>query len=172
MARSLWLLPVLCGLAGSAQADEISTAVASPYRLAKYVETHANFDWDPIWKALGLREQGAFLPRCEEEQEGVAPCSSELISVMDPRQVIVVLEHRDSRFEVILRYQSVGAGVWRFSGAFSPFVKYFHPEHRLTRFGAKPFLIVTGQGQAGTGLSSKVESWIDLTVEGSRPVLA
>ena len=75
-------------------------------------------------------------------------------------------------FEVFLRYQSVGAGAWRFSGAYAPEVKYFHPEHRLARFGGKPFLIVTEQGQAGTGLSSKVESWIDLTMEGFRPVLA
>jgi hypothetical protein len=83
-----------------------------------------------------------------------------------------MLEHRSSEFEVFLRYQSVGAGVWQFSGAYAPFVKYFHPEHRVTRFGSKPFLVVTGQGNAGTGVSSKVESWIDLTEKGFAPVFA
>ncbi len=88
-----------------------------------------------------------------------------------PFQVIVVLEHKDSMFQVFLRYQKAGADNWRFSGAFTPHVKYFHPEHRIIRFGTKPFLIVTGQGNAGMGMSSKVESWIDLTTEELEPVL-
>ena len=52
-----------------------------------------------------------------------------------------------------------------------PLVKYFRPEHRVTRFGGKPFLIVTGQGISGSGISSKIESWIDLTREEFEPVL-
>lgn len=41
----------------------------------------------------------------------------------------------------------------------------------MIRFGTKPILIVTGQGYAGTGISSKIESWIDLSGKGMEPVL-
>jgi hypothetical protein len=50
-------------------------------------------------------------------------------------------------------------------------VKYFRPEHHFIRFGAKPFLIVTEQGGAGTGLSSATELWIDLTAPEFEPLL-
>ena len=112
-----------------------------------------------------------FLPRCEEGFKGVAPCSGEVIALTEPPQLIVLIEHRSSEFQAFLRYEGAGYGPWRFSGAYAPFVKYFRPEHRIVRFGAKPFLVVTGQGNAGTGLSSKVEHWIDLTATSFEPVL-
>jgi hypothetical protein len=90
---------------------------------------------------------------------------------VDPSQIILVLEHRDSTLQVFLRYQKVGAKRWRFSGAYAPYVQYFPPEHRVTGFGAKPFLIVSGQGNAGSGMSSRIESWFDLTTNEFKPVL-
>jgi hypothetical protein len=65
----------------------------------------------------------------------------------------------------------VGSAAWQFAGVYSPHVKYFRPEHRIIRFGEKPFLIVTEQGNAGSGLSSKIESWIDLTESEFKPVM-
>jgi hypothetical protein len=91
---------------------------------------------------------------------------------LEPLQTIVLLEHKMSYFQVFLRYQSSGAGVWRFSGAYAPNVKYFRPEHKIARFGSRPCLVVTGQGISGTGVSSKIESWIDLTMEGLKPALS
>jgi hypothetical protein len=166
------LVMMFCGLPVLADNAEIGALAASPYELAKFVETHANFDWKPLWRALNMKDEELFLPVCDEAFRGVPACSSEIINVADRRQLILVLEHRSSQFAVFLRYRSVGTDVWQFSGAYQPFVKYFPPEHRLTRFGAKPFLVVTGQGNAGTGVSSKIESWMDLTREGLAPVLA
>jgi hypothetical protein len=151
--------------------EDIGSSAASPHDLAKFVETHNNFEWGSLWKALHLTSDGIFLPACEESRPGVPPCSSELITVVDPFQAIVVLEHKDSGFQVFLRYQRVGLEGWQFAGAWSPYVKYFQPEHRIQRFGSKPFLIVTGQGEGGTGLSTKVESWIDLNQKKFEPVL-
>ena len=103
---------------------------------------------------------------------GVAQCATELITIVDPLQIIVLLEHRSSHFQVFLRYESATRDKWRFSGAYAPFVKYFRPDHRIERLGPRPFLVVTGQGNAGTGLSSREESWIDLTREEFTPALS
>jgi len=139
-----WLLLMFGGLTVPAEAQEIITAAASPYELAKFVETHNGFDWSHIWNALHITDAEIFLPPCEEDHPGVPPCAGELITIVDPFQVIVVLEHRISMFQVFLRYQKVGADGWRFSSAYAPLTKYFRPEHRITRFGGKQFLIVTG----------------------------
>lgn len=171
MRRSIGLL-LIANAAVLVRSQELASIAASPYALARYVETHHDFDWQPLWQALGIKDQEAFLPPCEENFSGVAPCSSELITVLDPLQMIVLLEHRASGFQVYVRYESAGTGRWRIAGAYSPFVKYFEPEHHMIRFGTKPFLIVTGQGYAGTGISSKIESWIDLSGKGMEPVLS
>ena len=49
-------------------------------------------------------------------------------------------------------------------------MKYFEPRHKIIRFGEKPFLLVTGQGESGSGVSSEYESWIDLTRPDLQPV--
>jgi hypothetical protein len=152
--------------------QDVASSAASPYDLAKFVETHSNFDWKPLWLKLGITDEKISLPRCDAGRRGVAPCSAELIAAGEPLQMIVLLEHNASMFQVCLRYQNVGPGAWRFAGAYAPFVKYFQPEHRLVRFGEKPFFIATRQGEAGTGLSTKVEDWIDLTREQFEPVLS
>ena len=75
------------------------------------------------------------MPDCEEIFEGVTPCSSELVTVDDPLQIILILEHEGSGFQVFLRFRSAGINAWRFDGVFAPLVKYFRPEHRSTSFG-------------------------------------
>jgi hypothetical protein len=70
-----------------------------------------------------------------------------------------------------LRYEKTAGVGWRFIGGYCPSVKYFHPEHRIVELGSKPFLVVTGQGYAGTGVSSQVESWIDLSARKFDPIL-
>ena len=162
---------LLLALTGFADAQNLSAVVASPYHLAEFVETHSNFDWKNVWRALKITDQSIFLPACDEDPNGPSSCSTEIVTVVDPRQLILILEHRSSSFQVFLRYQSKGQDKWQFSGAYAPFVKYFRPEHRITRLGPKPFLVITAQGAAGTGVSSKVESWIDLTKPGLEPVL-
>jgi hypothetical protein len=172
MRRTIWLLLAGSGLAAYAQPQEIAAAASSPYDLSKYVQEHHNFNWGPLWQALGIKDESVFLPPCEESFRGVPPCSSELITITDPLQLIVLLEHMDSSFQAFLRYESAGSGRWRFSCAYAPNVKYFRPEHRTLRFGAKPFLVITEQGISGSGVSSKIECWFDLTGRDFKPVLA
>lgn len=163
---------LVLGLIGSAKAEDIAEVAGSPYRLARAINTHKSLDLRPVWKALSVNTNEIFMASCGEEGSGAASCTSELIMVTDPRQVILVIKDGISRFQVFLRYKSVGADSWRFTGAFMPFVKYFHLEHRVVRFGAKPFLVATEQGEAGTGLSSKLENWLDLTRDDLRPALS
>lgn len=167
------LLPALValGLLQPATAQDIAAIAASPNELVRYVETHRNFDWAPIWKALGVNRDHFPSPLCEGEPTGVNSCSAELIAVDSPRQIVVLLEHRIWSDQVYLRYKALGTGGWQFTGAYSPPVKYFRPTHRIFRFGLKPFLVVTSQGNSGSGLSSTIENWIDLSTDTFAPVL-
>jgi len=155
-------------------ASDLAGAAQSPFEIERFVETHVAFEWNPLWKALKLTDDTG-LPACEERPDAGRDCSSELITVLDPEQTIVLLRHILSRFEVYLRYvpqKTLGGGSqWRFAGHYQPNVKYFPPRHRIVTFGKRPFLAVTEQGGAGTGLSSEVESWIDLTQGSLKPVL-
>jgi hypothetical protein len=168
----VWFWPVIFGVATCAYSQDLSKFAVSPADLEKYVETQRNFDWGAVWKSLGIRDQSVFLPPCEEDFPGVAPCSTEVVTVDNPLLEILILEHRESNFQTILRYQSTGRGGWRFSGAYSPNVKYFRPEHRIVHLGTKSFLVITEQGISGSGVSSKIESWFDLTRSAFKPVLA
>lgn len=153
-------------LAVSAGAQDIASAAASPNALFKFVNTQTRFDWTPLWKALHTDD--LFLPECDTPAE----CSAELIRVPTLGQVILVITHKSSMFEAFLRYRPAGGDAWQYLGAYQPFVKYFKPEHRMVQFGSKPFLVVTSQGVAETGLSSKIENWFDLTRQKFEPVFS
>ena len=177
MLRLFWFLLLFHGLTIAADGRDIATLANSPEELARFVNTNDDFDWGPLWKALKVRTYVAFtydgelfLPPCESDSHGMAPCSGELIGV-DPLQTVLVLEHKLSGFRVFLRYERSNDGAWQFSGAYEPFAKYFPLTHRLIHLGTKPFLIVTEQGAAGTGLSSMIESWFDLTRKNFEPAL-
>jgi hypothetical protein len=77
---------------------------------------------------------------------------------LNPFQVIVILTHEPSNFQAYLRYRRLGANRWKFAGAFSPFVKYFAPEHRIVRLGAKPFLAISGQAMLGAACRARWSS--------------
>jgi hypothetical protein len=169
MSRLILAIAIFASMLRGEDPDELIAAAASPYSLAKYVETHSDFDDDSLWKRLtpGLKEWS--LPRCDDFFRGIAPCSCELITVVDPFQVIAVVESKFSKFQTILKYQRDATDSWRITGVYDPYVKYFKSEHTVLRFGEKPFLVVTGQGMAGTGLSSTIDYWIDLTQEDLDP---
>lgn len=162
----LGLFILLGGLTWAQPADELVRASLSPYDLARYIGSHTDFDWTPLWKALNIDDATIFLQPCDQSRT----CSTEFLTVRTPPQTILIIHHHSWDFEVYLRYMGGGRGEWRFAGAYSPFVKYFAPRHKLVRFGPKPFLIVTGQGAAGTGLSTKFDDWIDLTGAAMEPV--
>jgi hypothetical protein len=176
MARWTWAAATWAGLfpfvAHADVAEDLAKAARSPEELVRFVETHGTFEWAPLWKTLGIKSDDVFLPNCEETGRGIADCSAELTTVVEPFQVIVILTHNLSHFQAYLRYRRLSANRWTFAGAHSPYVKYFAPEHRIVRLGAKPFLAITEQGNAGTGLTSTVEQWIDLTRDNFKPVFS
>jgi hypothetical protein len=87
MVRRFVLLLAVSG-AAFAQDEGIAATANSPYKLAKFVETHNDFDWEPLWKALNVKDAEIFLPRCEKNL-GVAACSSELIALESPLEMLV-----------------------------------------------------------------------------------
>lgn len=171
-----WIVPLAIGASALMLADvasDLARSALSPYEIARFVETHQAFDWTPLWKALKLTDDTG-LPACEERRDDGSDCSSELIGVLDPEQTIVLLRHKLSGFEVYLRFTpeklSNGSSGWRFTGHYQPNVKYFPPRHQIIQFGKRPYLTVTEQGAAGSGLSTEVESWVDLTQPSLQPV--
>jgi len=168
---------LLSGLLGAAalfaQTDsDMSRIAQSPYEIERWVNQTPTLDWKSLWNALHI-EGSAFLPPCYVRRGELRECGAEAITVGDPSMVILVLRS-DYDFEEYLRFLPAtknGATTgWKLAGHFAPFVKYFPPSHILRRVGDKPFLLVRGQDQAGTCVSSEVEHWIDLTGNDMKPV--
>jgi hypothetical protein len=152
----------------------LAAMARSPEGIQRFVEAHANFDWGPLWRALKLPAQTTPLPCAAESAWQI--CSSELITILDPAQAIVHLQRSDSHSETFLRYMRMsdtnGPAKWRFAGVFQSSAKYFPIRHRILMFAGAPFLAVTGQEVSGTGVSSEVETWMDLRDTGFMPVLS
>jgi hypothetical protein len=145
--------------------DELTTAAKSPYDLAQYVENHRDITWGSLWPTLGVKSDDVLFGGCDHGRA----CSVELITVLGPRQTIVRVS-QPGLAEMYLRFLETGATQWQFAGLFSPYVKYFEPRHELVKFGKKPFLLVTGQGYSGSGVSTELQSWMDLTGSDLKPV--
>lgn len=154
--------------------DDLTLAAKSPYELERFFETHAEFETAPLWKTLGVHEDEMPLPRCMDSSDALRACSSELIVITDPNQAIVVLSQRLEMFSVYLCFVRLSGAAerWKFGGSFAPFVKYFPSGHDVLMFGNKPYLLVTGQGAAGSGVSSTMEYWFDLQNPWMRPSLS
>lgn len=178
-ARLLAGLTVLVGLsfAPALWADDapeaLARAASSPYGIERFVATHVDFDWAPLWEALDIHD--ASLPMCTLGSESLAACSGEVVSVFDPSQVIVVLRHAASAAQVYLRFVPVvgpGRSVrWRFTGHYQPRAAFFHPRYHLTVFDRKPFLIIEGHGASAPDASSEFQEWLDLTASDLEPAL-
>jgi hypothetical protein len=156
--------------------EDLAKAAKSPYEIARFVDTHVTFDWEPLWKALGIPKDQVFIQPCGTMSGPKRDCSEELITVLDPFQVILILRHDLAEPEVYLRFLRPsgpdGSGPWKFGGYYAPYVKYFEPRHRPLRFGRKSFFLVTRQGASGSGLSSEVEDWVDLSSPKFEPVFS
>ena len=154
---------------------EIDRIVQSPYEIQRFVNQTPQHDWKWLWKALELGDE-IFLPQCEKESHSPQDCEAELITIRQPANVILLLRHKPSMFEVYLRFvpeTAAGTAVrWRLTGQYEPFVKYFAPTHKVSIIGNRRYLLITGQGNAGTCLTSRVEHWVDLTAPGMKPVFS
>ncbi len=151
-------------LADDAQ-QALARAANSPYDIERFVATHNQYDWAPLWQALDIHDVS--LPACSQGSESLAACSADVISVFDPSQVLVILRHAAYAVEVYLRFMpSISADrsvKWRFAGHYQPRASYFRPRYRLVVFDHKPFLILVGHVAGARDASGQVEQWLDLT---------
>jgi len=151
----------------------LARAARSPYDIERFVATHNEYDWAPLWQALDIRD--ASLPTCTLGSESLASCSADVVSVFDPSQVIVVLRHAANASEVYLRFIPVvgpdRSVRWRFTGHYQPKASFFRPRYHVIVFDRKPFLIIDGHGANAQDASSEFEEWLDLTANGLEPAL-
>jgi hypothetical protein len=148
-------------------ADDITSVAQDPALLTQYVETHGKVDFAPLERALRVANPEISLPRCDSDD-----CHAELVAVpgTKPEQVIVWVSERLHQTAFWLRYESDKSGEWRAPVAHTVVGKYFDPDFRLTPVSGRPFFVAVGLGVSGTGLSTKVESWFDLSLERTEPV--
>jgi hypothetical protein len=169
----LVISPFLPRLTADDASQALARAAGSPYDIERFVATHDEYDWAPLWQALDIHD--AYLPMCTLGSESLPACSADVISVFDPSQVLVVLRHAANAAQVYLRFVPVvgpdRAVRWRFAGHYQPKAAFFHPRYRVLVFGRKPFLIIDGHGASAQDASSEFEEWLDLTVDGLEPAL-
>ncbi len=170
----LWLIALApFPLLMASDTADLARAARSPEAIYQFVQTHSAIAWSPLLDQLGIDRKKITLPDCNEEYR----CSAELIAVPRlPAQTIVLLRHDYSMIELYLRFSSArqpdGTAQWRFAGYFNPWAKYFPLSHRVFAFGSRPYLAATEQGISGSGLSSKVETWMDLSLPDFNPVFS
>jgi hypothetical protein len=105
--------------AQTAPTNEIAAAAKSPIALARYVEAHSSaLDWDALWNALGTPAPKTLYPLCGDQSiDNGYRCFTEIVSVVDPDQSILVVESSGVRsHDVYIRYLQDAQGGWRFAG--------------------------------------------------------
>ncbi len=94
MFRSLALLLAPALLSGQrvpdVQSQELAHAARDPYDLARFIDSHLGFDWAAMWKALD--HHPLFIQPCGKLSGGKKRCSTELITVLSPDQMVLVIQ--------------------------------------------------------------------------------
>jgi len=163
----MFRLTVLLLLAASIAAqntganEQLARAGRNPYDLARFVDSHPRFDWEVLWKAFGI-EPLVYQP-CGGLSDAGKQCSTELISVLDPDQVILVIQGDSTPTDIYLRFMQEKNGNWRFAGAHQAFIRNHPRRHEVDRSAGKPFLRISAQGISGSGVDSEIDNWFDLT---------
>ena len=157
---------LLAALTASAQDPELAQAVKSPFDFARYIGSHANLDWPSLWRGLAAADhpQPKYLPRCVQDDDG--PCSTELITVLDPSQVIVLVSARLGRDHYFRFLEH--SGDWKFGGYYGS--RKDPTQHGLLPAGRKTFLKISEKGTLGSDIYLDREDWFDLTDENFKPV--
>lgn len=155
----------MTSFAHAAAESELLQASKSPSALARYIESHRNFDWRPFWRALALSDTPIL--RCE----GPFDCATEQIKVTSPSQTVLAI-HLPAGAVVYIRYIGDERKGWRRAGAITATIKNHPPRHSVIRVGTKPFLQISTQGVSGSDISSEVEWWLDLTRPEFKPAFA
>lgn len=143
---------------------EIVSAAKSPFDLARYINSHDDIAWEPLWKSLGV-----------DVNLGLAcpiNCEAELITVDNPEQVILIV-NASLPYDVYLRYQKGAGGEWRVTGKYYANVWDGTPHrHEIVRAGRTQFLLISTNGGHGSGLGEEMENWLDLSRSGFDPVFS
>lgn len=152
------------GLAQSPQQAEIVQAAKSPYDLARYINSHDDIEWEPLWQALGVDQQLG-LP-CSRN------CSAEIMAIENPEQVILIV-NASLPFDAYLRFEKGSADEWRVTGKYFANVWDGNPHrHGIVRAGSTQFLVVSAHGGHGSGLDEEREDWFDLSGASFQPVFS
>lgn len=155
--------------AQNAQEAEIVGAGKSPFDLARYIDSHPTIDWKPLWTAMGNGgDPPKELPRCAPYPVGIF-CSTELITVINPSQVIVLVHADSSGYDAYLRFREQ-KGSWKFAGYYLAYV--LPRRHELFRFGDKYFLKIAESGVRASDFALELERWFDLTQATFEPVFS
>ena len=154
-------------LAQNKQAPDIVRAAQSPFDLARFIDSHSEFDWVPLWKALG--EKHAFTARCDS----TTGCLTELITVLKPRQTILAVE--TPLDTVYFRYFGSESEGWRRAGLYFAPIKYSSELEEwldLTEQDFIPVFSFTTQGhesrmgvRIGRDLTASAHPWINAGIE-------
>jgi hypothetical protein len=157
-------------LAQDAPDPEIVRAAKSPYDLARYIDSHPKIDdWKPLWTAMGnAGEPPKQLPRCAPYPVGIF-CSTELIPVLNPSQVIVLLRTDSPGYDVYLRFFEQEGG-WKFAGYYV--AEVLPRRHEVFRFGDKYFLAIAERGVRASDFTLELEHWFDLAQPTLEPVFS
>lgn len=142
----------------------IARAVKSPYDLARYIETHVGLDWESLWKQLGA-----------PNLTGAAPCracSTEVVSLVNPAQAILIVQGEPHLFEIYIRYLQDAKGGWSFAGDYPAPIRNMEPMHQIMRLDGKPFLRVAVQAPNFGPVPNEQEAWFDLTRRDFDPVFS
>ncbi len=92
--------------------------------------------------------------------------------MLDPDQMILVVQGDATPADIYLRFLQEKPGSWRFAGADWVAI-YNHPRrHEVDRSTGKPFLRVSSQGDRGSDVDSEIEDWFDLTQPGFEPAFS
>ncbi|HEY4363176.1 MAG TPA: hypothetical protein VGN17_19560 [Bryobacteraceae bacterium] len=163
-------------VAQSVPQAEIARAAKSPYDLARYLETHTDFDWAPLWQTLGSASPASVEP-CVTASDRQARCSTEVIGLLNPDQAIVVVQGGLGLVELYLRFLDEPEGAWKFAGAYGASIKNRDPMHQVVRLGGRPILKVAIQTPNFRGPSivpepNEKEVWFDLSARDFEPVFS
>jgi hypothetical protein len=169
---SLALLAISLSAQGipSGQDQELSRAAKNPYDLARYIDSHLGFDWGVMWRVLGA--EPVFIQPCGKLSDGKKRCSTELITVLDPDQIVLVIQGDATPADVYVRFLQEKTGTWRFAGTFEAFIHNHPRRHEVDRSTGQPFLRVSSQGLRGSDVDSEIEDWFDLTQPGFEPIFS
>ncbi|BDC50389.1 hypothetical protein F183_A27050 [Bryobacterales bacterium F-183] len=167
MAIAVWF-----AVLSLAQTDESLVAAAkSPATLADFLKSGADFDWQTVWKVLGVRDPVLRSAPCPADWK---PCPVELVQTGSPDQVILIAQAAFGHSQdVYLRFDRQKTGEWKCEGAWPAESNEDFHAYKIMRAGQKRFLrISSNRSQVGFLISHIFEEWFDLTQPGFQPVFS